>query len=113
VHIANDMILFLIILVITMHFIDNCNRIDEGRLKFRDHLNTGGHMSDKQIFLKGVINLKGKKILVRLSQAETTKCKNVIIDETIEKMKTAIKKLKPTFDELSAKYKKGNAHTKN
>jgi hypothetical protein len=27
-------------------------------------------------------------------------------------MKPTIKKLKSTFDELSAKYKKGNAHTK-
>jgi hypothetical protein len=38
--------------------------IDEGRLKFRDHLNTGGHASHSQILPKGVINLEGKKILV-------------------------------------------------
>jgi hypothetical protein len=35
------------------------------------------------------------------------------IGESREKMKPTIKKSKSTFDELSAKYKKGNAHTKN
>jgi hypothetical protein len=87
--------------------------IDKGWLKFRDHLNISGHISHKKILLKGVVNLEGKKILVRSSQAETTKGKNVIIGETREKMRPTIKKLKPTFDEFSAKYKKGNAHTKN
>jgi hypothetical protein len=87
--------------------------IDKGWLKFRDHLNISGHISHKKILLKGVVNLEGKKILVRSSQAETTKGKNVIICETREKMRPTIKKLKPTFDEFSAKYKKGNAHNKN
>jgi hypothetical protein len=86
--------------------------IDEGRLKFRDHLNTGGHASHSQILPKGVINLEGKKILVRPSQVETTKGKNVIIDESREKVRPTTKKQKPTFDEHSIKYKKGNAHTK-
>jgi hypothetical protein len=81
--------------------------IDEGRLKFRDHLNTGGHASHSQILPKGVINLKGKKILVRPSQAETTKGKNVIICESREKVRPTTKKPKPTFDVPSAKYKKG------
>jgi phosphoenolpyruvate-protein kinase (PTS system EI component) len=85
--------------------------IDEGRLKFRDQLDTGGHTSHSQILSKGVINIEGK-ILVRPSQAETTKGKNIIIDESRETVKPTTKKLKPTFDELSAKYKKGNAHTK-
>jgi hypothetical protein len=60
-----------------------------------------------------VINLDGKKILVRPSQAETTKGKNVIIGEGREKMKATIKHPKSTFDDLSAKYKKSKAHTKN
>jgi hypothetical protein len=86
--------------------------IDEGRMKFRDHLDNGGHTSLSQILTKGVINLEGKKILVRPSQAETTKGKNVIIGKSREKMRETTKKLKPTFDEPSAKYKKGNACTK-
>jgi hypothetical protein len=86
--------------------------IDEGRLKFRDHLDTGGHTSHSQILPNGVINLEGKKILVWPSQAETTKGKNVIIGESREKVRSTTKKSKPMFDELSAKYKKGNAHTK-
>jgi hypothetical protein len=86
--------------------------IDESRLKFRDHLNTEGHMSRSQILPKGVIKLEGKKILVRSLQAETTKGKNVIFGESRQKMKQTIKKLKSTVDEPSAKYKKGNTHTK-
>jgi hypothetical protein len=86
--------------------------IDEVRLKFRDHLNTGGYTSHSQILSKGIINLEGKKILVRPSQAETTKGKNTIIGESREKMKPTIKKSNFTLDELSGKYKKGNAHTK-
>jgi hypothetical protein len=35
--------------------------IDEGRLKFRDHLDTEGHTSPTQILPKGVINLEGKQ----------------------------------------------------
>jgi hypothetical protein len=46
-------------------------------------------------------------------QAEKIKGKNVIIGESREKMRPTIKKLKPTFDELSAKYKNDNAYTKN
>jgi hypothetical protein len=65
-----------------------------------------------QILPKGVINLEVKKILVRLSQAETTKGKNIIIGESREKVRPTTKNLKPTFDEPSAKYKKGNTHTK-
>jgi hypothetical protein len=80
---------------------------------YRNHLNTGGHISHRQILSKGVINLKGKKILVQPSQAEKIKGKNVIIGESREKMRPTIKKLKPTFDELSAKYKNDNAYTKN
>jgi hypothetical protein len=34
--------------------------IDEGQLKFRDYLDTGGHTSHCQILPKGIINLKGK-----------------------------------------------------
>jgi hypothetical protein len=86
--------------------------IDEGWLKFRDDLNTGGHASHSQILPKGVINLEGKKILVRPSQSETTKGKNVITGESREKMRPTTKKPKLTFDELLAKYKKCNAHTK-
>jgi hypothetical protein len=86
--------------------------IDEGWLKFRDHLNTEGHTSYSQILPKGVINLGGKKILVRPSQTNTTKGKNVIIDDSREKVRPTTKKPKPTFDETSAKYKKGDAHTK-
>jgi hypothetical protein len=86
--------------------------IDEGWLKFRDHLDTGGHISHSQILPKGVINLEGKKILVRPSQAEATKGKNVIIGESREKVRPITKKPKSTFDEPSAKYKKGNAHIK-
>jgi hypothetical protein len=55
--------------------------IDEGELKFRGHLGTGGITSYSQILPKGVINLEGKKILVRPSQAETTKGKHFIIGE--------------------------------
>jgi hypothetical protein len=87
--------------------------IDESRLKFRDHLDIQGHTSHSQILPKGAINLEGKKILVRPSQAKTTKGKNVLISESRENMKPTIKKQKSTFDELSAKYKKGNAHIKN
>jgi hypothetical protein len=88
--------------------------INEGRLKFRDHLNTrGGHASHSQILSKGIINLESKKILVRPSQAETTKSKNVIIGESREKVRPTIKKPKSTFDELWAKYKKDDAYTKN
>jgi hypothetical protein len=101
------MIPFLIILVIAMQ-----SAIVEVRLKFRNYLNTGGHISHRQMLSKDVINFEGKKILVRPSQAETTKGKNVIIDESREKTRSTIKKLKPTFDELSAKYKKDDAHTK-
>jgi hypothetical protein len=86
--------------------------IDEGRLKFRDHLNTRGHASHSQILPKSVINFEGKKILVQPLQAETIKGKNVIIGESREKVRPTTKKPKPTFDEPSAKYKKGNAHTK-
>jgi hypothetical protein len=86
--------------------------IDEGRLKFRDHLDTGRHASHSQILPKGVINLEGKKILIWSSQAETIKGKDVIIGGSREKVRRTTKKLKPTFDETSAKYKKGNAHTK-
>jgi hypothetical protein len=87
--------------------------IDEGRLKYRDHLNIEGHTSHSQILVKGVINLEGKKILVRPSQVETTKGKNVIIGESREKMKPTIKKPTSMFYELSTTYEKGNAHTKN
>jgi hypothetical protein len=81
-------------------------------LKFRDHLDIGGgHTSHSQILLKCVINLEGKKTIVRPSQAETTKGKNVIIGESREKVRPTTKKSKPTFDEPSAKYKKDNAHT--
>jgi hypothetical protein len=73
--------------------------IDEGWLKFRDHLDTGGHTSPSQMLLKGVINLEGKKILVQPSQAEKTIGKNVIIAESREKVRPTTKKLKPTFDE--------------
>jgi hypothetical protein len=86
--------------------------IDEGRLKFIDQLDTGGHTSPSQILPKGVINLEGKKILVRPSQAKTTKGKNVIIGESRAKVRPTTKKPKSTFDEPSAKYKKDNAHTK-
>jgi hypothetical protein len=86
--------------------------IDEGRLKFRDHLDTGRHTSPRQILPKGVINLKGKKILVRPSQAKTIKRKNAIICESKEKVRPTTKKPKPMFDEPLGKYKKGNAHTK-
>jgi hypothetical protein len=65
-----------------------------------------------QILPKGVINLVGKKILVRPSQAKTTKGKNIIIGESREKVRPTTKKLKPTFNKPSAKYKKGSAHTK-
>jgi hypothetical protein len=61
---------------------------------------------------KDVINFEGKKILIRPSQAETTRGKNIIIDESREKTRSTIKKSKPTFDELLAKYKKDDAHTK-
>jgi hypothetical protein len=81
-------------------------------LKFREHLDTGGHTSHSQILQKGVINLKGKKILIRPSQAETTKGKNVIIGESREMVRPTTKTPKPTLDEPSAKYKKDNAHTK-
>jgi hypothetical protein len=81
-------------------------------LKFRDQLDTSGHTSPSQILAKCVINLEGKKILVRPSQAETTKGKNIIIRESREKARPTTKKLKPTFDEPSTKYKKDNAHTK-
>jgi hypothetical protein len=64
------------------------------------------------MLLKGIINIEDKKILVWPSQAETTKGKNIIIGESGEKMKPTIKKLKFMFDKLLAKYKKGNAHTK-
>jgi hypothetical protein len=77
--------------------------IDEGWLNFRYYLNIGGHTSHSQILLKGVINLEGKKILVRPSQAETTKGKNVIIGESREKVRPTNKKSKPTFDEPLAK----------
>jgi hypothetical protein len=87
--------------------------IDKGRLKLRDHLNTGGHISHRQIHPKGAINLEGNKICVRPSQAETTKGKNIIIDESREKIKSTVKKLKHTFDEFSTKYNKDNAHTRN
>jgi hypothetical protein len=87
--------------------------IDECRLKFRDHLNTGGgHASHSQILPKGIINLEGKKVPVRPSQAETTKGKNVIIGESREKVRPTTRKSKPMFDESSAKYKKDTAHTK-
>jgi hypothetical protein len=49
--------------------------IDEGWLKFRDHLDTEGHTSHSRILPKGVISLEGKKILIRPSQTETTKGK--------------------------------------
>jgi hypothetical protein len=49
--------------------------IDEGRLKFRDHLNTGGHASHSQILPKRVINLEGKKILVRQRRPRQPKIK--------------------------------------
>jgi hypothetical protein len=72
----------------------------------------GGGIHPSQILPKGVINLEGKKILIRLSQAETTKGKNIIIGENREKVRPTTKKLKPTFDKPSTKYKKGNAHIK-
>jgi hypothetical protein len=75
-------------------------------------LTPGGHTSHTQILPKGVINLEGKKILVRPSHVETTKGKNIIIYESREKVRPTTKRLKPTFDESSIKYKKGNAHTK-
>jgi hypothetical protein len=86
--------------------------IDEGQLEFRDHLDTGGHTSYSQILPQDVNNLEGKKILVRPSQTEITKGKNVIIGESRAKVIPTTKKSKPTFDKPSAKYKKGNAHTK-
>jgi hypothetical protein len=86
--------------------------IDEGWFKFRDHLDTGGHTSPSQILPKGVINLEGKKNLLRSLQAKITKGKNVIIGESREKVRLATKKPKPTFDNPLAKYKKGNAHIK-
>jgi hypothetical protein len=86
--------------------------IDEGWFKFRDHLDTGGHTSPSQILPKGVINLEGKKNLLRSLQAKITKGKNVIIGESGEKVRLATKKPKPTFDNPLAKYKKGNAHIK-
>jgi hypothetical protein len=86
--------------------------IDEGRLKFRDHLDTEGLTSHSQILKKGVLNLEGKKILVWPSHGEIIKGKNIIIDESREKVRATTKKLKTMFDEPSAKYKKDNAHTK-
>jgi hypothetical protein len=86
--------------------------INEGRLKFRDHLDTGGHTSHSQILPKGVSNLEGKKILLRSSQAKTTKGKNVIIGEGGENVRPTTKMMKPTFDKPLTKYKKDNAHTK-
>jgi hypothetical protein len=53
-----------------------------------------------------------EKILVCPSHAEISKDKNIIIGESREKVKPSTKKSKPTFDESSAKYKKGNAHIK-
>jgi hypothetical protein len=81
-------------------------------LKFRYHLDNRGHTKASQLLPEGVINLEGKKILVQSLQAETTKGKNVIIGESMKKVRPTTKKPKPTFDEPSAKYKKGNAHTK-
>jgi hypothetical protein len=75
-------------------------------LKFRYYLDTGRHTSYHQILPKGVINLEGKKILVRPSQAETTKGENVIIGESREKVRPTTKKSKPTFDEHSANIRK-------
>jgi hypothetical protein len=49
--------------------------IYECLLKFGDHLNNGGHASHSQTLPKCVIYLEGKKILIRPSQAETTKGK--------------------------------------
>jgi hypothetical protein len=86
--------------------------IDEGMLKFRDHLDTRGHISHSQILPNGIINLEARKILVRPSQAETIKGKNVIICESREKVRPITKKPKPTFGEPSAKCKKGNANIK-
>ena len=56
-----------------------------------------------------MINFEGKKVLVRPSQAETTTGKSVVIGESRTKGKSKVKKLKPTFDELLAKYKEGKA----
>jgi hypothetical protein len=81
-------------------------------LKYRNDLDIRRHTSHCLILPKGVINIEGKKILVRPSQAEATKGKNVIIGESREKVRPTAKKPKRTFDELSAKYKKVNGHTK-
>jgi hypothetical protein len=54
-------------------------------------------------FPKGVIKLEGKKILIRPSQGDTIKGKNVIIGESREKMRPTTKMSKPTFDEPSTK----------
>jgi hypothetical protein len=81
-------------------------------LKFVVHLDIGRHTSHSEILPKGVLNLEGKKILVRPSQAETTKGKNVIIGESREKVRPTTKKPKPTFAKPLAKYKKVNALTK-
>jgi hypothetical protein len=56
--------------------------------------------------------LKARKIHVWPSQAETTNGKNVIIGESREKVRPTTKKSKPSFDEPSTKYKKGNTHIK-
>jgi hypothetical protein len=87
--------------------------IDKGLLRFGDPLWTGGQQLLKKPISIGAINFEGKNVIVRPYQAKTTKGKNVVFGESRKKEKTNIKKAKPTFDKILAKYKEGRAGTRN
>jgi hypothetical protein len=96
--------------------------INEGRLKFAENPQI---KLDKDPFSvnMNMIELKGKKVLVRPSQTETTKGKDIIIGEERPKspkdgqwQKNEGSKLqrrpKATFDIFMAKYKEGRAEVR-
>jgi hypothetical protein len=79
--IVNDIILILMILTIAMSFVGKFNQtINEGRLNFTK---SPQMKLDKEPFPvnMNMVELDGKKVLVRPSQAESTKGKNVVIGE--------------------------------
>jgi hypothetical protein len=63
-----------------MHIINDCSAINEGSLKFVESLKM---KLDKDSFPTNMnmVELEGKKVMVRLSQAELMKGKEVIIGE--------------------------------
>jgi hypothetical protein len=64
----------------------------------------GGHVLDKQPVHVGIIDFEGKNVLVRPSQAGTTKGKNVVIGESRNKTSKDVETTKPSLHHPWGRY---------